>query len=257
MVKIGLISDVHMRNADVTGVQSALERITDRFNDGFRPDTTIVLGDLIEDEGTERADLENVRRVTGVLDDLDSPVTYLRGNHDVVNLSRETLDDELNDPWGHISVDDAAVDLLYLDSSAPRLPDARGELDQEQLTFLDEALDRSDDAVVFVHHPIHYHPIDENYWFAEHPERAFCGNKREVHDVIEAHDAVSAVFNGHLHEFDHTTYHEVDHFTINAVNKELPDADVTGTYAEVTIGDRVEVRTAEDSGFERTIRIPR
>ncbi|WP_137284757.1 metallophosphoesterase family protein [Halorussus salinisoli] len=252
-MKIGLVSDIHLQSENRESVLEELSGVVDRFDDSFEPDVTVVLGDLIEDEGSADRDSEHVRAVAETLDDLDSPVTFLAGNHDVENLSSDELAALLDqDRWGRID----GTDLLYLDSAAPWLSGARGEVTDEQLAFLDDELDGTDDRLLFVHHPVHYHDLRDNYWFGETPERAFCGNKAEVNRVIEHRDGVLAVFNGHLHETDYTRYRGTHHFTVNAFGKERPESDVTGTYAEVTIDDRLTVRVVEGDRMTRTFEVP-
>lgn len=244
MTRLGLVSDVHMHSEDREAVERNLRRVAGRF-DRTGVDRALVLGDLVEDESAA-ADAEHVRIVRSVLETGGFPVTYLAGNHDVTNLSRAGLRGALDgDLWGRLTVD--GHDLLYLDSSAPRLSGARGEIGDEQLAFLDRTLPDLEDALLFVHHPVCYLDLSDNYWFGEYPERALCGNKKEVNDVVEAHGGVRAAFSGHVHETRHVRYRGVDHVVLNAFNKELPDADVTGTYAtvdldslavDVCVGDR-------------------
>ena len=233
MIRIGLVSDIHLGVGDDASVITELERVTYHFNEIFHPDHVVILGDLIEDATAAAEDRKNIRTVTSTLNRIEAPVTYLVGNHDVMHLSTAEFSELVgNDPWG--SVERGDDHLVFLDSSAPQLPDARGMIDDSQLTFLERELIEHDGVLLFVHHPIHYHDIRDNYWFGEYPERAFCGNKREINERIFGR-SVKAVFNGHLHETDHTRYEGIDHFTLNAFNKVRPDADVTGTYAELTV----------------------
>jgi 3',5'-cyclic AMP phosphodiesterase CpdA len=252
-MRIGVVSDVHLRTADRDAVTQELETVVERFNDSFRPDAVVVLGDLVEHEATAERDRENVELLVDALADLDAPVTFLVGNHDVMNLSSDDLSALLEqDLWGHVE----GANALYLDSSAPRLDGAPGEVSDEQLDFLADELRADDETLLFVHHPVHYHDIRDNYWFGETPERAFCGNKKAVNAILEDHGGVTAVFNGHLHETDHTRYRGTHHFTINAFNKERPGADVTGTYAEVTLDDELIVRIAEGDRMTTTFELP-
>jgi 3',5'-cyclic AMP phosphodiesterase CpdA len=251
-MKLGLISDVHLRSGNREAVLDELSDVVDRFDDSFEPAVTVVLGDLVQHAETPDDDREHLRAVVETLADLDSPVTFLAGNHDVMNLGSDELTTVLDqDLWGRVD----GTDLFYLDTSAPWQPGARGAVSDDQLAFLDEELEDVDDAVVLSHHPLHYYDISDNYWFGERPERAFCGNKHEVNEVLAAHD-VRAVFSGHLHETHHTRYRGADRFSINAFSKELPDSGVTGTYAEVTLDDRLEVRVVEGDRMTRTFELP-
>lgn len=143
---------------------------------------------------------------------------------------------------------------MFLDSSAPWLPGARGEIDDDQFQYLESVADRGQDLVVFVHHPIHYHDVRDNYWFGEYPERAFCGNKKEVYSLLEG--SVRFTFNGHLHEVHHEGYRGADHFTIGSFNREVPDAGVTGTHAVARIeGDPIEVDVFDETGRTDAYRV--
>lgn len=240
-MKAGLISDVHLQSSHADQVERELAWVVDHFNDSFRPDVTVVLGDLIEDEGTAEADRRNIRRVTGTMKELDSPVRYLAGNHDVMSLSRgdlrEAFDQELQ---GRLEV--SGRTLAFLDSSAPRLADARGELDEEGLALLERVLAAEPTPVLFIHHPLGYRDVRENAWFAETPEQAFCGNKATVNRLFMRYGRPAAVFNGHLHDTGYTTYRGVEHVTVDAFGKWRPDSYIGGTYAEVTLNGQATVR---------------
>lgn len=252
MTTIGLITDIHLNEDVREPALSALRDVVDRFNDEVRPAYVVVLGDVIHDADSEARDESNLRDVVGVLADLDCPVRYLRGNHDVENLERDALTDALGqEPWGDVVVDD--LPLVFLDSSAPWLAGARGEVGDEQRRYLERVAAGADDLVVFVHHPIHYHDVRENYWFGEYPERAFCGNKKEVYSLLDG--AVRCTFNGHLHETHHERYRGADHFTIGSFNREVPDAGVTGTHAVARFdGDGVEVDVSDRTGLLESYR---
>ena len=214
-MNVGILSDIHLQRAHEEAVLTELDRALDRLDDAD-PDRLVVLGDLIEDE--DRAtDREYVRTVREALESVDTPVTYLLGNHDVERLSHEDLRESLGVErfYGRIE----GTDLFYLDSSAPERSGAQGAVGAEQLEFLDSELADAEGAVVFVHHPLGYRDLSGNHWFAEEPERAFCGNKREVNDVLARHDVV-AVVNGHVHETAHVRYRGVHHLTVNAFAKE-------------------------------------
>ncbi|MFB6168869.1 MAG: metallophosphoesterase [Haloferacaceae archaeon] len=248
-MKLGIVSDVHLRSAHERAVLTELDRVVGRLR-AFDPDRLVVLGDLIEDE-TEAADRDHVRAVREALDALSVPVTYLLGNHDVARLSHEDLRDLLGVErfYGRIG----GTDLFYLDSSAPERSGAQGAVSDEQLAVLDRELADAEGAVVFVHHPLGYRDLSGNDWFAEEPERAFCGNKREVNEVLARHD-VAAVISGHVHETAHVRDRGVEHITVSAFSKERRDVPVTGTYAELTLDDGLSLRVVEGDrmsyGFE-------
>jgi len=252
-MRLALFADVHMRDEDHDAVTETLERAVERA-ESFDPDRTVVIGDLIQDEHRE-ADRRNVERVLDALAPL-SP-RYLAGNHDIAHVTADEFESLVgNDRWGHEVVEGTA--LVYLDTSAAHLPGARGAVSEPQLEHLRDVLADHDGALLFAHHPIHYHDLSDNAWFSEHPELAFCGNKAWIQRVLDDHGALAA-FNGHVHELDHTPYRGVDHVTLNAINKERPDSETpTGTHALVTLdADRLRVEVYDADGFVREWAIPR
>lgn len=253
-MRFALVADVHMRDEDADAVTRELERAVDRIGP-FDPDRTIVLGDLIQDESPV-ADRRNVERVVETLAPLEP--RYLAGNHDVETLDTAEFAALVgNEPEGRETI--SGTDLLYLDTSAPHLPGARSEIPEGQLRDLRAVLTGSDEALLFAHHPVHRHDLSNNPWFADRPELAFPANAARVQRILsERGDGVLATFNGHLHELYHAHRRGVDHFTINAVNKELPDSDApTGTHALVTLEDRLRLEVYDRTGFVLEWSVPR
>lgn len=244
MTRIGLVSDVHMRDEEREPILRELRAVVERL-EAFDPHHTFVLGDLIEDESTADADRRNVEAIRETFEDAPFPTTYLLGNHDVENLSHADLSELLGGQsfFGHVDVD--GRDVVYLDSSARRLAGARGEIGEEGLAYLEEVLPDLEDALLLVHHPIGYYDIRENDWFGEFPERAFLGDRQELLGLVAETPTVRATFSGHIHETRWTTFRGVEHAVINAFSKELPDVPVTGTHAEVVVGDGIDVNVFE------------
>ena len=233
-----------MRDGERESIDRELRTVLDRL-EGFDPHRTFVLGDLIEDGTTAAVDRANVEAVVEAFGAATFPTTYLLGNHDVENLSRAALSAALDGQprFGHVDVD--GQDVVYLDSSAPRLAGARGELGAEQLAYLRELLPTLEDAVLLVHHPVGYYDIRDNHWFGEFPERAFLGDRQELFEVIAGAGTVRATFGGHIHQNRFARFRGIGHVVVNAVSKELPDVPVTGTHAEVVLGDEVAVEAYE------------
>lgn len=252
--RLAVFTDVHMRDADHEAVTASLERAVERV-ESFDPARTVVLGDLIQD-ADPAADERNVERVLDALAPLDP--RYLAGNHDTEHFSADEFAALVgNDLWGREPVD--GVELVFLDTSAAHLPKARSELGEDQLALLRAVLAERDEVLLFAHHLLHYRDIAANPWFGEMPELAFCASKAWVQRLLDEHGGVLATFNGHVHENHHEQYRGVDHFTISAVNKELPDSEgPTGTHALVTLdADRLHVAVYDDAGFVREWVVPR
>lgn len=234
-LRLGVVSDVHMRSGHREELTAELSRVVDRF-ERFDPDLVVVLGDSVEDE-TPQLDREHVALVREHLS-FGPPLRMLAGNHDVMNLSLETLRSLFDNPLGGV-VRIEGETLAFLNSAAPRLGNPRGEIADEHLRLLGR-LDPDEPVTVFVHHPLHYRDLTESVWWPTRPEEAFCGNKTEVNEIFEG-KSIRCVINGHLHDPAHTRYRGIDHVTLNAFSKEKPDVPVTGTYAEVEIGETIRI----------------
>lgn len=252
MLRLGLVADVHMREADHAAVTDELESIVDRIA-AFDPHRTVVLGDLVQDADPE-TDRRSLERALDALAPLEP--RYLAGNHDVINLEESTLTDRFgNNLSGTETVGD--VTLVYLDTSTPSGPRWRVEVGPDGRERLEDALATAETALVFAHHPLHYHDVTANPWFGSHPELAFPADKGWVTRILADHPATLATFNGHLHVPHHDPADAAHHFTLGAVNKERPDSTApTGSYALVTLEDRLHVEVYDLDGFVRGWTVP-
>lgn len=243
MIRLGILPDIHMRHGEASRIREELELVIDQLGrDGT--DHVFVLGDLIEDAGSAADDEVNVERVRGAFDGAPFGVTYLLGNHDVENLSRDRLSALLGQDrfTGEVAFDGGSV--IYLDSSSGRTAGARGELGSEQRAWLADVLEEHAAPLVLCHHPLGTFDLADNEWFRDYPERAFCGDRKETLDLLEAHGSVRGTISGHLHQTGLTTFRGMPHVSVNAFSKELPEKPLSGTYATVGLNDGVTVDVA-------------
>lgn len=252
-MKLCVISDIHMREQYASEVSTGLEQLVDKINSQIQPDRVIIPGDLIEHGDSAEQDIEYIQTVKDILDNVNAEVTYLLGNHDIMNASKSRVKEVIGQEfYGSIPENN----LIFLDSSSEHLGDPRGEITDRQLDFLDNQLSVMSNCILFVHHPIHYHNLESNDWFKESPEWAFCGNKNEVKKVIEKHGNVIAVINGHLHETDYTFTNDVHHVTINAFSKEERGTGVSGTFAVVELNKVLQIDIYEGDDIRYGFEIP-
>ncbi|MFD1600808.1 metallophosphoesterase family protein [Halobellus rarus] len=248
---VAIVSDLHLGPDSADPLFGAFESVTERFL-ARDPDELLVLGDVVAGAGPE-ADRRLLDRFVDRLDDLPIPYRVVPGNHDVDHLDLDTFEGLVgNDRWRI----DPDADRVFLDSSAPRLSGSRGEVDAVQLDALKDAVADLRDAVVFVHHPVHYRSVGDNYWFGEHPEEAFCGNKRAVREVLDpAADRIETVVNGHLHAWH---YDDVDgraHFTVDSFNKRRNPRGETGAFAVLRTGEQTVFEHRAGDGTEHRVRL--
>lgn len=253
MTRIGVISDIHYKPSTHEVIVSELEALVETF-EFVNPTRVVVLGDMIHEGESLAADEEHAAVVEDVLTDLSCPVRYLPGNHDVGNgLSADYWDSVYgHSPWAAES--DASV--AFLNSSAPRLENGRGELTDEQIDDLVVTAGSWEDGLVFVHHPLHYTDTSDNRWFGEAPEEALCGNKRTFWERLGDDPPIAATINGHLHQSGHNRYRGVDHFTVESFNKELAPEEPYGAYAVVERDSDLQVQLVYGDGRSETHCIP-
>ena len=255
--RIGVVADVHLGYGETEAVLATLRRCLDDLHETFGADRLVVLGDLILEADAAEADAERVERLRRTFERYPVPTTYVRGNHDVEGLSSGDLTALLGQPpCGEFRVGDAQV--LYVSSAAPRLTGSRGEVGRSQRDYLRRALEAGGADLLFVHHPICHLDLSRNAWFAEEPERAVCGDKREVNATLDAAEGdVALAVSGHVHEPHRVSYEGRDSVVLNAFNREYPGADVSGTYAEIEIDDRISIETKVDGETRRSIVVDR
>ncbi len=244
MATIGLVGDIHMDGENRQAVHDHLDAVLSGFQaDGV--DAVLVMGDLVTYSETADDDRRFIRDIRDRAARIDVPVRVLLGNHEVVNLSRPQVCGVLGqEPYGRFAVD--GQDIVFLDSSAPRLSGSRGELGGRQRDWLARALHEADDALLFVHHPVHFHDVSDSPWWDEYPERAFCGDKKEVGRILADTPNVRTVVNAHLHAHDRTVQDSIPHITLEPFARKHPDGGVTGAHAILDTGTGViTMRTPE------------
>lgn len=244
MPLFGLVGDIHLETENRDAAVDVLDMVVDGFA-AAAVDAVILMGDLVTYSETAAVDRGFLRTVTDAFEPLDVPTRYLLGNHEVENLSRAQVCGLLGqEPYGAFAVE--GQDVIYLDSSAPRLSGSRGDLGARQRAWLAETLPGVDDALLFVHHPIHYHSVADSPWWDEYPERAFCGDKKEAGRILDENPNVRTVVNAHLHAHDRTVRENVPHITLEPFARKEPGDGVTGAHALLdTDAGTVTMRTPE------------
>jgi 3',5'-cyclic AMP phosphodiesterase CpdA len=157
------------------------------------PDALLVTGDLVDRGVPDEYGL--LRELLGIV---DIPTFVIPGNHD----DRETLVRGLPDhtylprdgaPLA-FTVDDFPVRLVGLDTLRDAYHD--GDLDDERLRWLDDALGRAPETptLVFMHHP----PFATGIWWMD---AQMLRAREQFAVVIARHPQVRRVIAGHVHHY--------------------------------------------------------
>lgn len=244
---IAILTDLHLESENEGQLFDALDNTLERA-ESHSPDELVILGDIIQDTDP----MTDQRLIEDFVDRLvDRKLSFrcLPGNHDVNKIGLDVYSKLVgNQPYG------TEENKIFLDSSAQHLSNGRGEISEEQLLFLKTTLTSITNPIVFVHHPIHYHSVQENRWFRNSPETAFCGNKDTVIDRLKSSQSeITAVINGHLHEWDYTKYCGIDQFTIDSFNKIHEPDGKTGSFALAELSDDFRVTQYYADGSEQSI----
>lgn len=205
---IAVIGDPHVSTRGEGG-QRLPEHSEEHFSraiadiNGRGVDATVSVGDLSANGGPW-----DFEAIDGILADLESPFVSIPGNHDVPSTSsadHEVLPQaEFEDRYAGGSVpfvrEFAGVELVGLDSMRLQR-NLGGDKAAEQVAWLDDTLDRLDDPIVMLHHPLP--GITE--WLTTYERRVedltiprLWETPGPLLDVLEGHD-VSLVLSGHKH----------------------------------------------------------
>jgi 3',5'-cyclic-AMP phosphodiesterase len=155
-----------------------------------RPDVIIATGDLVNDGRPEQ-----YAHLAEIVSTCSVPMYVVPGNHDHREHLRSVFpylpSGGADDPLDHV-IDQHPLRLVGLDTTVPG--SHAGELTDEQLTWLDQALGDAPDrpTLVFQHHP----PFETGIAWMD--EVGLADPHREA-EVVSRHDNVVAVTAGHVH----------------------------------------------------------
>lgn len=197
--KIAQITDLHLLAPGnmLMGldVNARLERVLEHARSN-NPDAYFLTGDFCAQEPIQ----EIYHQLRPVLDKLDKPYYLTPGNHDDRGMLRNAfyLEGHSDEPVkGLVRVNNR--DFLFIDSS-------KGEIDEEQLVWLRQAISAYPRAAVVMHHPPI--PMGVNFMDGKYPLK----NTEQLLGVLTSDSRRRRVFCGHFHtsrmvEYDNLQVH--------------------------------------------------
>lgn len=192
-----------------------LDDFVEEMNKNVKPEFTVVLGDLVEDDN-ETNDKNNIVYIVKLLKKLECPVYYVPGNHDLRNISERDLAELFHYEKLYYSFDSGDLHFIVLFSRASK--DETIRISDEQKEWLQEDLDSTNKkCVVFVHHGLADQDLTGNPWFEGKPEYCLIENREEVRDIFSASKKVIAIFNSHLHWDKKDIHDDIPYFTIQSL----------------------------------------
>ena len=230
-MRLALISDVHF--GPPASHQGKLRKLTHlseqlvaafatRMRQELAPDVVINLGDVLEDESSEK-DRERYARFCELLASIGKPVLHVAGNHDTINLTPA----ELCQMWGNQSSLTYSQDHHGVHFAVLRTIEHRGErieLPAEQIQWLKDDLAATQlPSIVLMHHPASEMRMEGNRWFEKRPNLCRVVERRALREVIESSGKVLAVFNGHVHWNHLDVIAGIPYITLQSLTENLDD----------------------------------
>lgn len=192
-----------------------LDDFVEEMNNNVKPEFTVVLGDLVEDDN-ETNDKDNIGYIVKLLEKLESPVYYVAGNHDLRNVSEKDLAKLFHYKNLYYSFDSGDLHFIVLFSKVSE--DETILISDEQKEWLQKDLNSTDKkCVIFVHHGLADQNLAGNPWFEGRPQFCLVANRKEIRNILSESKKVIAVFNSHLH-WDRQDFHDgIPYFTIQSL----------------------------------------
>ena len=199
------------------------------------PEFVIVWWDMIE-ESNEETDIGHLTYIKEQFGKLSCPVYYVTGNHDLIHLSQQQVQEVLELDQLYYSFETEEYHGIILFSQ----DHGKGNIisiPEQQLERLKEELKKADKkCLVFVHHGLADQDVSNNLRFEWIPHRCLIDNRESVRDILEQSWKVVAVFNSHLHRDKMHIHNNIPYYTIQSLTENENDWGIASeTHAIVTI----------------------
>jgi len=221
-MKLGIFTDSHYSSAELTCGKRYNSKSLGKIREAMahfaenNVDIIICLGDLIDHEVSHGAEIENLKKISGVFNEYKIPVYAIMGNHDGFAFEREEFYSVLGKQYRPPESVEAEgktlifTDTCYFKSGEHYKP---GDTDWTDAFLPDTArLETmlsagSGDAYLFMHHN-----IDPEI---QQDHRIF--NDAEIREILEKSGRVKTVFQGHFHAGHSSVHGGINYITFPAM----------------------------------------
>ena len=239
-LKFAIITDAHMGPAPwyfgANRIMSdetprVLSELVAKINNEPGVEFVMQLGDLTQESikaPSHQQDIQSLEAALQILSKLNKPLHHVIGNHELAVMSQDDLISRSGAPGPYYSFDVGNYKNIVLFSDSPGHTDIL--ISADQVKWLEQELNDTDkDVLVFLHHQLAVHSLDDHYWFKGRPDKAFVKNADVVRRILEKSEKVRAVFNGHMH---HTHFEEVNNIPYFTIESMVEDFQMNQTPSE-------------------------
>ncbi len=165
---------------------SLTEIIRDIVNKEIKADLILATGDISQDQSPE-----SYQFFSDIMDQLETPICWIPGNHDDVHQMAESLDTEYFSPAKKINL--GKWQVVLLDSSLSG--QVYGRLGREQRTFLQKSLQSS--QAEYLLPVLHHHPVDiKCQWL----DPLGLEDSDKLFEMLDNCPSVRGLLWGHIHQ---------------------------------------------------------
>ncbi len=234
-IRIALIADTHFGAVKEGRGRKCSEYAAQYLKNFSRnlksADFGVQLGDLIQDAGPERA-RRNLLQALALLDQNDTPLYHLLGNHDSRHIPPMELRQLLGLERLSYHFDHGGFRFIFLHNTVVDLVSHSACVSRKDLNWLKSALTTPLPCIVFSHYPLADQDLSENRWFCDRPNSCLLSNRKKIREVLENSGRVLAAINGHAHWNNITVHRGISYLSIQSavegVGEELLPANARG-----------------------------
>ncbi len=241
-IKIGIINDTHVRtlpqilSQNINYYQPGLIKFIKQMR-SFQPDFIVHLGDIIE--GTRCPEWTGKKQILlaqQYLNNLNIPIYWVVGNHDLRSLTKEQFKKTLHLKKLNYVIDKKDYRFIFLDANYNKLNQSRqphqnkyirGHLPPQTLQWLEKQLQTRKRVFVFMHQGLFPGKTTPTSQKIVKP----IDNFREVRKLLEKY-RVDGFFNGHM---EVRSYHHEKYTHYYSLTGTTKNPYYTQSFYEVTI----------------------
>lgn len=232
-MRFAVINDTHLgpaqrdahndfRRTLVHQSEGLIKKVVNHMNSEYRPEFVVHLGDVIDDVGHKKIDMNSLKKAVSLLSQLSTPVYYLVGNHDVKSFTQEEAAKVFGYEKMYYSFDHGSYHFIALsftkeyDSKTKQWGPA--SIERSQLEWLKEDLATTKKpTIIFSHHGLADDDMAGNYYFENNPDAAVIKNRVMVRGILEKSGKVKAVISGHQHWNRMRVHSLIPYFTVTSM----------------------------------------